>query len=176
MAKLDEEYYGTSEIPDPKQENQRKLFRRQNEIADLIGVNPNILRGLVFCDVCEGSGQLVIETLGRIAISHGGVSVDEFQKDTENVTRNTACMECDGTGIKFGGLDLSAHEWIQLSLQNIEGINVRDWKIPYDTNKVPAVKDAGASREMNTLNQIRKIRKMGHPPRKPGRSRYEGLR
>ncbi len=94
-----------------KANGRNRLMERQREIAEIYGINPNKLSGLEFCDICRGSGQLPLLDIGSIALNDMGFSIDEKDSDKSN----RICGACSGTGIMFGGLELSAKEWIRVS-------------------------------------------------------------
>jgi hypothetical protein len=118
MTVAAEDYIESDEGFESKAKREQRLFERQNELADLIGVNPELLRGIGLCETCYGHGQLLDTSVGRVALN----SVD-ISGPVDN-TKIKKCEECGGIGLEFGDLGLTAGEWIGLSRNNLHGIKI----------------------------------------------------
>lgn len=143
----------------------QRLIDRQNELGGLIKVNPELLRGVGFCQSCDGRGQLLETSVGRVAITGDGRSTP---LDSAQIKK---CEECGGLGLEFGDLDLTAQEWVSLSRNNVYGIRIeangkkenRHKPSPTVSENKPLISDE----EKILLDQIRLIEACGQIPGKP---------
>jgi hypothetical protein len=163
-----------------ERQNQRRLAKRQNTLAETIGVEPRLLRGLELCDVCHGEGELVGTNLARIAFSSGDYLMDEFWKDDrtavidpEEFVPDGKCGYCGGTGIKFGDPDLSIHEWISISRYNVNGVEIEPRITHEVVEQTPPEEPVDRMEIERQIREIRKNRITTNAP-KTHRRKYKG--
>ncbi len=95
---------------------EEELASRQDQFATMfdIPVDPELLRGLVFCNEC--CGQDYEWTDWSLTDMDGNLfdSPDESQEYRLHLAE-ICCQKCDGTGFEGGSWRLEKEDWIELS-------------------------------------------------------------
>lgn len=97
------------DLPD---EAERLAFL-QDQFGALLGVEPELLRGLEFCSKCKGFNYQWTDW--------GTVSLDlDFENEYEAHEFRTEvaqekCEACDGSGFKGGTFDFYKEDWLDLA-------------------------------------------------------------
>jgi hypothetical protein len=143
-------------------DRQQALIERQDKLANQLAVKPESLRGLVFCDVCKGSGQITKTDMAKIALN--GVLPDIGESFTSKT-----CQDCDGTGFMFGSNVLKAHEWIYISRKLTEDYGYSSLDLAAQSNQPSAYEEEIIEKQIKALrcNQPAILKPKRHRHKRP---------
>ncbi len=96
-----------------------ELLDRQDQFGALIGADPELLRGLKFCNSCRGNNYEWTDwSCTDIDGNFFGMNFDaegDPPQDYRLYLTEIACEICDGSGFEGGNFQLSTEEWIDLA-------------------------------------------------------------
>ncbi|HEY8108659.1 MAG TPA: hypothetical protein VIF43_01470 [Patescibacteria group bacterium] len=96
-----------------------RLRSRQDEFAALLGVEPETLRHLEFCDCCHGEDCWWADLTDDV-LDWYGLNLADYDESCEYRAdvAGAECGPCGGTGFKGGSFDLTVEQWHQLGGQD----------------------------------------------------------
>jgi hypothetical protein len=89
------------------------LKDRQQQFAVLIGINPEYIKGLEFCNHCGGLDCEWTDWSG-CEIDVQGLDIESVEQaiDYREYLSSLRCKFCDGTGFEGGSFKMSNKDWI----------------------------------------------------------------
>lgn len=95
-----------------------ELENRQEQFGVLLGISPEKLRGLNFCNKCSGLDYEWTDwSLSEIDLGGLEIGTQEDASDYRAHLASIFCEACDGTGFEGGSFHLSAEQWIELGTE-----------------------------------------------------------
>jgi len=92
-----------------------KLRDRQNQFGALVDISPEKLRGLKFCNDCDGVDHEWTDWTGT-EIDAEGLEIYTIKEVIEYraYLASVSCQTCGGTGFEGGSFQLSIDQWLNL--------------------------------------------------------------
>lgn len=92
---------------------ERALKDRQEQFAALLGVSPEQLRHLQFCDDCGGDDyQWTDWCTSELQDTLDFINTPEDALKYRAYLADIACKSCDATGFKDGSFQLEVEQWL----------------------------------------------------------------
>jgi len=97
-----------------------ELHEMQDQFSAILGVDPELLRGLELCGTCGGFNHRWEDVTSFDMGEHHdiGNSAQEYQEYRHQIAENT-CDACEGSGFEDGSWRFSPDEWVTLSQSKI---------------------------------------------------------
>jgi hypothetical protein len=97
-----------------------ELHGMQDQFSAILGVDPELLRGLELCGTCGGFNHRWEDVTSFDMGEHHdiGNSAQEYQEYRHQIAENT-CDACEGSGFEGGSWRFSPDEWVTLSQSKI---------------------------------------------------------
>ncbi len=108
--------------PSPEERLATDLKFRQDQLATMLGIDPELLRGLSFCRQCGGAeydwDDLSCMDIGDQFSDEPNFDFGEYRSQIAEKT----CQACDGSSFEGGSFELSVEEWIALGQEGLVSI------------------------------------------------------
>ena len=93
-----------------------ELEFRQEQFGALLGLDPELLRGLKFCKICKGFDYQWTNWSQTEVDGTLGLETPEDAYDYRIYLLDQKCTDCDGSGFEGGNFELLNKEgWLNLS-------------------------------------------------------------
>lgn len=99
------------------QSDREDLRDRQVQFASVLGVEPEALSHLQFCESCVGL-DYVWTDWSMLPLPDGFTSSPEDAVSYRYYLSDIACSDCDATGFQGGSFKLTVDQWLALGLNN----------------------------------------------------------
>lgn len=88
-----------------------ELESLQNQFSALLGIAPEKLRGLQFCQTCHG---IDYQWTDGQTLETDFLDIEDDLRDYRAYLSEIICQACDGTGFQGGSWKLAIEDWLEI--------------------------------------------------------------